>query len=129
MAQARYQYGTSPKKIDPDYERKGKKTKKNEKIKSIRVLKGIDDYIDVYFKNDEGVLIPKGQEQNISQEISIQENVEAPVYKGEKLGEVTYSLNNEVIGKIDIVTNNDISKIGIFTMSSKILEVWVKLFR
>ena len=103
--------------------------KKNEKIKSIRVLKGIDDYIDVYFKNDEGVLIPKGQEQNISQEISIQENVEAPVYKGEKLGEVTYSLNNEVIGKIDIVTNNDISKIGIFTMSSKILEVWVKLFR
>ena len=103
--------------------------KKNEKIKSIRVLKGIDDCIDVYFKNDEGVLIPKGQEQNISQEISIQENVEAPVYKGEKLGEVTYSLNNEVIGKIDIVANNDISKIGIFTMSSKILEIWVKLFR
>ena len=35
MAQARYQYGTSPRKIDPDYERKGKKTKKNEKIKIV----------------------------------------------------------------------------------------------
>lgn len=38
MAQARYQYGTSPKKIDPDYERKGKKTKKNEKIKIVEDL-------------------------------------------------------------------------------------------
>ena len=38
MAQARYQYGTSPRKIDPDYERKGKKTKKNEKIKIVEDL-------------------------------------------------------------------------------------------
>ena len=30
MAQARYQYGTSPRKVDPDYNRRTKKSPKKE---------------------------------------------------------------------------------------------------
>ena len=56
MAQARYQYGTSPKKIDPDYERKGKKTKKNEKMCFINAMDEVSN-IDL-------VLFPKVYEKN-----------------------------------------------------------------
>lgn len=38
MAQARYQYGTSPKKIDPDYNRRSKKTPKKGQLKVVKDL-------------------------------------------------------------------------------------------
>ena len=36
MAQARYQYGTSPRKIDPDYNRRHKKTSKKGQLKVVK---------------------------------------------------------------------------------------------
>lgn len=36
MAQARYQYGTSPRKIEPDYERKSKTTSKKGQLKVVK---------------------------------------------------------------------------------------------
>ena len=38
MAQARYQYGTSPRKIEPDYDRKNKKTSKKGQLKVLKEL-------------------------------------------------------------------------------------------
>lgn len=38
MAQARYQYGTSPRKIEPDYNRRAKKTPKKKQLKIVEDL-------------------------------------------------------------------------------------------
>ena len=38
MAQARYQYGTSPRKLDPDYNKRSKKTSKNGKLRIVEDL-------------------------------------------------------------------------------------------
>lgn len=38
MAQAKYQYGTSPRKIEPDYTRRTKKTQKNARLKVVQDL-------------------------------------------------------------------------------------------
>ena len=38
MAQARYQYGTSPRKIEPDYERRSKKAPKKGQLKVVKEL-------------------------------------------------------------------------------------------
>ena len=38
MAQARYQYGTSPRKIEPDYDRRSKKTPKKGQLKVVKEL-------------------------------------------------------------------------------------------
>ena len=38
MAQARYQYGTSPRKIEPDYERRSKKAPKKGQLKVLKEL-------------------------------------------------------------------------------------------
>ena len=38
MAQAKYQYGTSPRKIEPDYDRKNKKTSKKGQLKVLKEL-------------------------------------------------------------------------------------------
>lgn len=38
MAQERYQYGTSPRKIEPNYERKGKKNNKKGKLRIVEDL-------------------------------------------------------------------------------------------
>ena len=38
MAQARYQYGTSPRKIEPDYDRRSRKTSKKGQLKVLKEL-------------------------------------------------------------------------------------------
>ena len=38
MVQERYQYGTSPRKIDPDYNREVKKTQKKKQLKIVEEL-------------------------------------------------------------------------------------------
>ena len=38
MAQAKYQYGTSPRKIEPDYDRRSKKTPKKGQLKVVKDL-------------------------------------------------------------------------------------------
>lgn len=38
MAQARYQYGTSPRKIEPDYDRRSKKTHKKGQLKVVKEI-------------------------------------------------------------------------------------------
>lgn len=57
------------------------------------------------------VLLPKGQEQEIKQEIIIPvDRIVAPVSQGTRYGEVVISVGNEVITKVDLVTEENIEK-------------------
>ncbi len=67
--------------------------KKDDILNTISINKGIIDTIDVVFENNAGVLIKKGDDKNIEQTITIDENISAPIQKGQKLGTATYSIN------------------------------------
>lgn len=63
------------------------------------------------------------------QNIILDDSVVAPVSKGQKLGEVTYSINGEVIGSSNIVASSDVDKIGLWNMTCFLYESWYKLIR
>ena len=67
--------------------------KKDDILNTISINKGIIDTIDVVFENNAGVLIKKGDDKNIEQTITIDENISARIQKGQKLGTATYSIN------------------------------------
>lgn len=62
-------------------------------VKNIPINKGTTSNIDLIFEKDIGTLLPKGQNKNIEQNILINENISAPIQAGQKLGEVTFSIN------------------------------------
>ena len=81
-------------------------------VKSVPISKGIETNINATVENTSGVLIPKGKEKQIEQNIFVQDNLSAPVYKGQKVGEITYTLNGETLDIIDLVASSDVESIG-----------------
>ena len=81
-------------------------------VKSVPISKGIKTNINATVENTSGVLIPKGKEKQIEQNVFVQDNLSAPVYKGQKVGEITYTLNGETLDIIDLVASSDVESIG-----------------
>lgn len=96
---------------------------------TLHVNKGTISTVGICTSETSGVLIPKGKENQIQQNIFIQENLNAPVFKGQKVGEITYTLDNETLAIIDLTTSNDITQISLGTMSCNIFEKWFNLMR
>ena len=98
-------------------------------VKSIKVNKGILGSVDAIAENDIGTLISKGNDVNIEQNISLNDTINAPVPKGQIIGSVTYSLNEEVIGNCNLISSEYVDKLGVFSMDKLVLKKWLYLLR
>ena len=103
--------------------------KQGDILDTISVNKGVQNSVDIVFGNNTGVLIKKGEDKNIEQTITINENISAPIEEGQTLGSVTYSLNGEIISSVNLVANDSVDKINLFTMTKEIIYKWIDLLR
>ena len=102
---------------------------KNDVIKTISVNKGIKNSVDAILEDDAGTLIEKGKESQISQEVTISDNISAPIKKGEKIGEVTFSLNGNILSSVNLVASSNVPQITIFSMCKRVIYSWIDLLR
>lgn len=103
--------------------------KKNDVVKEIPVNKGISSNVDAILENDAGTLIEKGKENDIEQTLTFEENISAPISKGQKLGEITFTLDGKTLSSINIVAQNNVEKTNLFSMAKKIYYSWIDLLR
>ncbi len=82
-----------------------------------------------FLKMTFGTLLKKGEDKNISQNISIEENLSAPIVKGQKIGEASFTLEGKVIGTVDIISDKEIIKNGLMNMVSYLYKNWLCLLR
>ena len=71
----------------------------------------------------------KGTGNDITQTITINENISAPINKGDVLGKVTYSCPDGSVAEVNLVAEKDVEKIGIWNMTSYLYKLWFGLFR
>lgn len=102
---------------------------KNDLIKEISVDKGIENGVNAILENDSGVLIQKGQNKDIVQSVQLTDSINAPVSAGQVLGNVTYSLNGNEIGKVNIVAEKSVGKNTAFNMIEHVFFNWLSLLR
>ena len=98
-------------------------------IQSATVDKGVNSAVNLVLENDIGVLVEKGEESNIEQTININEDLVAPLYEGEKVGEIVYTLDGEEIGKVNIVCEKGIEKKTFFSMATYVYKTYFPLLR
>lgn len=103
--------------------------KKGDTIKNISVNKGVKSSVEAVLENNCGTLIKKEKDKNIEQNLTLEENVMAPISAGQKLGEISFSLDGEVISSVDIVAKDSIDQINLFTMTKRVYYSWVDLLR
>ena len=98
-------------------------------LKEADVIKGIISKVNLIVENDVGILLKKGEDKNIGQTINISENISAPIYEGQKVGEIIFTLNNEEIGKANVIAEKTVEKKTFFSISAYVYMNWFDVLK
>ena len=96
---------------------------------NIEVQKGIDASVEVVYERDSGKIIKKGSQENIEKEIVLDEKIMAPIEKGQKVGEVRFSIGENEVETVNLIANNEVKKIGTWNMITFLYKEWFDLMR
>jgi len=103
--------------------------KTGDTVQSIIVNKGVSSCVDAVLENSCGALVKKGEDKNLEQTITLENSISAPVVRGQKLGEVSYCINGEIVGSSNIIAGSDVKKISLWNMTTYLYESWYRLIR
>ena len=103
--------------------------KKDDVVKTITVDKGVTSSIEAVLADNAGTLIEKGIDRNIEQTLTLDDTISAPVTVGQKLGEISFTLDGETLSTVDIVAKNSVEKINLFSMTKHVYYSWIDLLR
>lgn len=95
----------------------------NVEIPEIKVVKGKTDTAKLSSDSGFSIVVPKGWDKSLTYEISLAENVTAPMSAGEQVGVVTYKLKDETVKTCPIVLAEDVEKAGILDYFSDMLSM------
>lgn len=103
--------------------------KQNEVASQCSVSKGLSPTVDVVFEQNYGLILPKSNSTNIDQQIKIDSNIHAPITKGQKLGEVTFLSDGNVLGSVNLVASADVEKYSFSAMLCNVYANWFSMLR
>ncbi len=103
--------------------------KKDEVIKTLSVTKGVSSSVDAILSDNAGTLIEKGKDKNIEQNLILDDSISAPISSGQKLGEISFTLDGKLLSTVDIVAKNNVDRLNLFTMLKKVIYSWIDLLR
>ncbi len=80
----------------------------------VPVLNGMETQVETAVDLTGSFLVQKGKESEITSNVTLSENVEAPVEPGQVLGKLTYMLGDEILAEYDITAAAPIERISFF---------------
>ncbi len=95
-------------------------------LEPIRLLGGLTDTVKLGY-GEFSAIVGKGKAGAVEKKITLPDNLTAPVREGDRVGEVEYLLDGEVIGKIDVIALESADKIGYWGVLLGILKKAVML--
>lgn len=83
---------------------------KNEPIGKKKVWLGSNSKVDIGLNNDLYITIPKGSYKYLSAKVDTQKYLKAPLDFNQNIGEITVTLNKEIIARKNLVTLKEVDK-------------------
>lgn len=77
---------------------------------TVKVTLGKQTSVEAKLESDGAMLIDKGQKNNLSTRVQLEEEVEAPVQKGQKLGQMTVLAGDQVLSTVPLVAAENVDK-------------------
>lgn len=103
--------------------------KKGDVIKSVIIKKGTSSSIDAILENDADILTSNGSNNDITQEIKLDDTINAPVLENQKIGKVEFSVNGNIVSTVNLVSSRDVDKLSFVTITKLVLNKWFNLLR
>lgn len=98
-------------------------------LQTVEVQKGTTKTVNLVYQSDSGALVKNSENGNITSEVTLNENISAPIAVGDVLGNVNFYLNDEQIASVNLVAENSVDKITVMNLFGMITEFWANLFR
>ncbi len=89
---------------------------KEDVIIEVPVKKGKEEVLNLVAATDYAVLDEKKSNVEIEKIITTDEEITAPILKGQKYGMLTFKKGDKVLGEIELVAQNDVEKKGFFDL-------------
>lgn len=103
--------------------------KKGDVIKSVEIKKDTTSSIDAILENDAEVLMSNGNNKDVTQEIKLDDTFNAPILEGQKLGEVEFSINGNVVSTVNLVANKSSDKLSFGSIIKFVMNKWFNMLR
>ncbi len=87
----------------------------------VSVGKGIGDSVEVIAEDDVGAIVEKGQEEKITTEKRLQTYIDAPVERGQKLGEMRVYHDGDLVKEVNLIAAADVPRGGLIKEIMKML--------
>lgn len=98
-------------------------------LQSADVQKGTTSSVNLAYESDSGALVKNTDNKEIQSTVTLNENITAPIHRGDVLGNVKFYLNDEEISSVNLVAESDVDKITVMNLFGMITEFWANLFR
>lgn len=102
---------------------------KGDVIKSVEIKKGTASSVDAILESDAEVLMSNGNSKDITQEIKLDDTFTAPILEGQKLGEVEFSINGNVVSTVNLVANKSSDKLSFGSIIKFVMNKWFNMLR
>ncbi len=100
-----------------------------EELEKPRVWKGQMDYVAVGLAEDIVLTLPRGKRRELNRELVLQDPIVAPLAVGDPVGELTLTLDGEVIEQVSLVALEPVEPAGFFARLWDMVLMWLaKLF-
>lgn len=103
--------------------------KKEDVYGTIKVSKGTKTNMNCVVPEDMRVLVRKGAEGTVERLVSIEPKIQAPVKKGQKVGEITLKTKQKNLGKFDLVAPETIDKVNVGNLFKSMADSWFRIGR
>ena len=91
-------------------------------VSAVPVKLGVSDSVNAVPASDGKMLIDKGQKSSVTTEVQLEEDVTAPVSKGQRLGTMTVKAGEQILAEIPMVAEDGVEKITWWQMYLRLLK-------
>ncbi len=99
----------------------------SEDLYPVTVEGGMEDEVEVVCDEYASLTLPKGEKDKVKRTVTIEESVPAPVTKGDKVGTISFTLNDEEVASFDILAADDVEQKTFTSVFSLIWKALIKL--
>lgn len=94
-------------------------------VGKVPVYKGMLDTVDGAVASPVNIVTPKENKAELTSKTEFVESINAPVKRGDKIGEIIYYTNNKEIARANIIANEDVEKANLTKNISRLLQFWL----
>ncbi len=100
-----------------------------EQLARVRVEKGKEIMLDLINEEDFRVLVPKGETPEFTKELQINENILAPINRGDLLGSMAVYQEGNLVGELKLVAEADVPRAGFTDLLKRVIIAWFQFGR